>query len=157
MSTDNKPDYNSYTYNYREGRFANVSYPFNPEQGSIWSAFPTDVGVLSETNDQVVLTADNKLVIQLFDKHHDTGFHVDSVGALYGRILNSLRQDQYRKDAIVCNTVGLIAQDNRAVKVTDNYSDSLSEQATPPNKDLLMPSLYEWINIWKRARGELEY
>lgn len=152
-----KPDYNSYTYNYREERFKETSYPFNKDKGANWSAFPTDSGTLPETNNQVSLTEDNKLVVQLFDKDHDCGFHVDSLGSLYGRMLRSLRMDQYRKDALMCNVVGLIAQDNRAVKFTNNFSDSPSEQTCPPNKDNLMPSLDEWINIWKRAKGELEY
>lgn len=152
-----KPDYNSYTYNYRQQRFNDISYEFNKEKGNNWSSFPVDSGILAETNGQVVLTEDNKLVVQLFDKDHDCGFHTDTLGSFYSRMLKSLKIDQYRKDAINCNTVGLIAQDNRAIKITNNYSDSPSEQLCPPDKDILMPTLEEWINIWKRAKGEINY
>lgn len=151
--TESRPDFCSHKYNYRKEKFQPRFYPYNKIKGEQWAAFAISPGTLDNTNRQVELTGDNKLVIQLFDKYHEEGFHVDSVGALYGSWLRSLKPNQYREDAIKCNTVGLIALDNSAQK-THGYADSPEEMACPPDKKFLMPSLEEWIDIWKRARSD---
>jgi hypothetical protein len=149
-----KPDFTSYTYNYRQQRFSPIRYEYDPERGNKWAAFPVSIGVLPETNDQIELTSDNKLVIQLFDEDHDTGFHVDSVGSIYGRWLMTLKSDRWRSDAIKCNNVGLVLLDDRAVEQTKNYSDSEPERLTPPDMDIL-PTEQEWMEIWHRAKTAL--
>ncbi len=149
-----KPDFNSYTYNYRKERFREMGYPFDTEMGSRWLGWAMKPGIVPETNEQVYLDKDNnKLTVNLFHKDNDCGFHVDSFGMLYGRWLKSLRQDQYRKDAWICNYVGLVIQDQRARETTNNFSDSPKEQATPPDLSKL-PSEQEWLDILHRAQGE---
>lgn len=145
------PDFNSYVFNYREQRFLNKKYDIDIDMANNYSSFPIKIGKLSDTNDAVELSNDNKLIIQLFDERHDKGFFVDDFGSLYNRWLRTLREDQYRKDAITCNQVGLLLLDKRAIKNTNNFENSPLERDSPPDKNVILPSLEEWINIWNRA------
>jgi len=132
------PDYRSYTYNYRAQRFARTSYPFDSERGKQWAAFATTPGILSDTGEQVELTADNKLVVQLFDKDHDRGFYVDDVIMLGKRMLASAQQDDYRKAALRHLEAALFMLDKRVMEKGHAYGESPEEAATPPPASMMM-------------------
>lgn len=145
-----QPDFESHGYNYRQQKFSQIKYDYDPNQGKKYAALATKPGVLPETNGAVELTEDNKLIVQLFDAQHDTGFFVDSFGSFYGRWIRSLNKDEWKSAADVCNTVGLVLLDNRAAQI-HGYAASPLERDTPPNKQELMPTLEEWIQIWHKA------
>lgn len=132
------PDFESRTHNYRAERFAPKSYPFDQTRGEQWAAFATTPGVLSDTGGQVELTVDNKLIIQMFDKGHDTGFFVDDVIMIAKRILASLPQDDRRKAAMRHLETALYMLDERVMKNGHAYEDSPEEAVTPPPLSMKM-------------------
>jgi hypothetical protein len=83
------------------------------------------------------------------------GVFVEDIGGIYGRLIAStILQDEYRKDAIICNTVGLIRQDNRTVD-KHGYSNNEEEKECKPTLDML-PSEEEWMAILKRAQDGIK-
>ena len=126
------PDFQSYTYNYRAERFAPKLYLFDKERGNQWAAFATTPGILDDTGNQVKLSNDNELVIQMFDKQHDKGFFVDDVIMLAKRMLASLPADDYRKAAGRHLEAALYTLDERVMKRGHAYNDSPKEAVTPP-------------------------
>ena len=138
-------DFESRGYNYREERFTKRSYPFDKSQGEKRAAFATTPGILKDTGGAVELTDDNQLVVQLFNKDHDTGFFVDDVIAFGKRMLASLPKDAHREAAIRHLETALCMLDERAVAM-HGYKDSPMELATPPPPEMMM-DLSEFKNL----------
>ena len=146
---DQKPDFNS--YHFRQERFRFAQFPFCPAQKDC--ALPTAPGKLPNTNDQAELSDEGVLKVQLFDRSHDTGFHVDSViGNVLIPWLRLLPADNYRRDTLACLFVALWRLDQRSV-AKHGFKESPSEQNYVPPKKYL-PSLEAWIDCWKRAQYE---
>lgn len=147
-----KPDYDSYDFNYRLEKFTAKPFPIDESKCATYAALPTLDGILPHTNGQASILSNNTLRVQLFDKDHNTGLHIDSViGNILIPWLSCLRQDEYRKDALKLLYAGLFRLDQRAMSI-HGFADSEKEREVIPPVDNI-PSLEDWICIWKRLHN----
>lgn len=146
-----EPDFQSASnYNVRQERFRQKTIPFSDEKAVRYAALAVPTGCLPGFNDQVHMTEDNELRIQVFDQLNDKGFFVDDFVAFCASWLRSLPKDSYRKDAVVCMMASLLLLDKRAVN-THGYADSTVEKNSPPAASNI-PSKDEWDRIWERLQ-----
>lgn len=140
-------------FNYRGQRVLTHRLTFNKENNGSAIPFANDPVLQKEFNGQVQLEND-KLVVQLFNDDNNKGLYFDDLVTLLRTLSNSLRpsleREMSQKLLMACN----LLEDKRAVRVTDNFSESEMERNNPPNRELLMPSREEWMKIYDFIKSD---